>query len=111
MLLSKHPGRVRTATAQHSTREVSELEQRIRDDSFYEGPFFDGYGRTGLYVDGVFVDDDAVVVEVITVRADTGSYFTARYGPLVRVEVVGDRFECPALVPVAIRRSQGPSKP
>ena len=99
--LSKHPGRVRTATAQHSMREISELEERIRDDWFYEGPFFDGYGRTGLFVDGVWADDDAVVVKVITARADARAYFTARYGPLVRVEVVGDRFECPALPPPA----------
>ena len=92
--LSKHPGRVRTATAQHSTLEISRLEERIRDDWFYEGPFFDGYGRTGLLIAGVRADDVAVYVEVITARADAGSYFIARYGPLVHVEVVGDRFEC-----------------
>ena len=96
--LSKHPDRVRTATARHSTREISQLEERIRDDWFYEGPFFDGYGRAGLLITGVWADDEAVYVEVITARADAGAYFTARYGPIVRVEVAGDRFECPEVL-------------
>jgi hypothetical protein len=75
--------------------EINELEERVRDDWFYEGPIFDGYRRTGLLVDGVWADDNAVVIEVITARTDAGAYFTARYGPLVRVEVVSDRVECP----------------
>jgi hypothetical protein len=107
--LSKHPDRVFTAPAQHSTREVSDLEQRIRDDRFYEGPFFDGYGRTGLLVAGVWADDTAVHIEVITPRTDASDYFSARYGPLVRVQVVGDRFECPPLEPQA--PAIGPIRP
>jgi hypothetical protein len=99
--LSKHPGRVFTAPAQHSVGEVRDLEERIRDDWFYEGPFFDGYGRTGLLVTGVWADDTAVHIEVITARADSSDYFSARYGPLARVQVVGDRFECPPLQPQA----------
>ena len=71
--------------------------ERIRDDRFYEGPFFDGYGRTGLLITGVWADDTAVHIEVITSRVDAPDYFSARYGPLVRVQVVGDRFECPPL--------------
>ena len=49
--LSKYPDRVRAAPARYSVSEVSELEERVRDDWFYEGAFFDGYGRAGLYVE------------------------------------------------------------
>ena len=33
-------------------------------------------------------------MNVRTPRTDAAAYFAARYGPLVAVEVVGDRFEC-----------------
>ena len=36
-------------------------------------------------------------VALITRRADHAAYFQARYGPLVRTDVVGDRFECRAV--------------
>ncbi len=97
--LSEHPDRVRTAPARYSVQEVSELEERVRGDWSYEGAFFDGYGRAGLYVRSVRADEQAVHIGVITTRTDAAAYFTARYGPIVRVEVVGDRFECPELPP------------
>jgi hypothetical protein len=103
---SEYPDRVRTAPARYSVQEVSELEERVRGDWFYEGAFFDGYGRAGLYVRSVGADEQAVHIDVITTRTDAAAYFTARYGPIVRVEVVGDRFECPDLLP-----ADGPVRP
>ena len=97
--LSEHPDRVRTAPARYSVQQVSEVEERVRDDWFYEGAFFDGYGRAGLYVRSVGADAQAVHINVMTTRTDAAAYFIARYGPIVRVEVVGDRFECPELPP------------
>ena len=35
-----------------------------------------------------------LILNVRTPRTDATAYFAARYGPLVAVEVVGDRFEC-----------------
>ena len=35
-----------------------------------------------------------VDVQVITARTDAATWFARAYGPLVRVEVIGDRFEC-----------------
>jgi hypothetical protein len=37
-----------------------------------------------------------VELQVITPRPDAVAYFTNRYGPLVHVIVIGDRFECTA---------------
>ena len=47
-----------------------------------------------------------VYIDVITTRTGAAAYFTAYYGPIVRVEVVGDRFECPELPP-----ADGPVRP
>ena len=73
-----------------------ELPQYIGDDAGRSGDFLDGYGRSGFYVAGADGDEgeQVVEVEVITTRTDAAEWFARVYGPLVRVEVIGDRFEC-----------------
>ena len=44
-----------------------------------------------IYTD---VPTGTVTMNIVTTRTDAETYFTQRYGPLVRPVVVGDRFEC-----------------
>ena len=70
----------------------------IGDEARANGGFLDGYGRDGFYVNPDESDGEestqTVDIDVITTRTDAAEYFTRRFGPLVRVRVIGDRFEC-----------------
>ena len=93
---SRHPEQVRTETVTFTAADIERLEETIRTDAATGEGFFDGYGDAGFSFAGVSFDSKSakVVVRVRTPRTDAAAYFTARYGPLVAVEVVGDRFEC-----------------
>ncbi len=93
---SGHPKQIRTETVTFSAADVERLEETIRNDADAGDGFFDGYGDAGFSFAGVFFDSKTakVVVHVRTPRTDAAAYFTARYGPLIAVTAVGDRFEC-----------------
>ena len=79
----------------HPEHELRDLAERIEADAEPGSGFLDGYGRAGFYFAGAEVEDDqTITVRLITTRPDHAAYFAARYGPLVRTLVVGDRFEC-----------------
>jgi hypothetical protein len=92
--LSKDDVRIVRSTVQRDF--FYELPQNIGDDAGRSDGFLDGYGRNGFYVAGAEGDESEQVVDVkvITARTDAASWFARVYGPLVRVEVIGDRFEC-----------------
>jgi hypothetical protein len=94
--LVSHPDRVRTATVAYTLRQLQALADQVRRDLFALHGFLDGYGDAGFLVRRVEVEaaDGVVDVEVVSARADAAAYFAARYGPLVRVAVAGDRHEC-----------------
>jgi hypothetical protein len=92
----RRPDLTSTETVPYTLLQLRAIFDRLlRDDVMHDG-FFDGYGRAGFFVRSIRPDDDDGVVEleVVGVRADAAPYFAAAYGPLVRVEVVGDRYEC-----------------
>ena len=82
----------RAADAQQS--DVERLAERISADARAGDGFLDGYGRAGFAVAGMRVTRQTVVVQLYTTRQDHAAWFTARYGPAVRTEVIGDRYEC-----------------
>ena len=94
--LVEHPEAVRTETVTYTLRQLDALADQIRRDADLQGGFFDGYGRAGFFFAGteVPISEGVVRVQVVTTRTDAARYFAARYGPLVRAEVVGDRYEC-----------------
>ena len=94
--LVKHPAAVRTETVTYTLRQLDALADQIRRDADLQGGFFDGYGRAGFFFKGteVPISEGVVRVHVVTTRTDAALYFAARYGPLVRADVVGDRYEC-----------------
>jgi len=93
--LARRPDEIRTVKAVHTADELYETADRINQDALAGDGFLDGYGRAGFRVLVANGQDDTadVVVQVITTRTDAAAYF-ARYGDYVKVEVVGDRFEC-----------------
>jgi hypothetical protein len=94
--LAKYPDQLRTIRSTVQRDWFYTLPQYIGDDALMTDDFLDGYGRAGFYVvlaEG-HEETQSVDVTVITPRADAAAYFAARYGPLVRVHVIGDRFEC-----------------
>jgi hypothetical protein len=96
--LSKYPGQIRTIASTVQRDVFYELPYTIGDEARANGGFLDGYGRAGFYVNPDESDGDegtqTVDIDVITPRTDAQEYFTRRFGPLVRVRVIGDRFEC-----------------
>jgi hypothetical protein len=94
---SRHPKQIRTETVTFTAADVERLEETIENDAQAGDGFFDGYGDAGFRFAGASYDDRTakVILRVRTPRTDATAYFAARYGPLVSVEVVGDRFECP----------------
>jgi hypothetical protein len=94
--LSKYPDLLRTVHSTVQRDYFYELPQIIGDEASANDGFLDGYGRDGFYVRSAEGDEgsQSVDVEVVTARTDAAEYFTARFGPIVRVQVVGDRFEC-----------------
>jgi hypothetical protein len=95
---SKYPDAIRVENTSVTTDQLDALNKRIAEDAQAADRFFDGYGRAGLYLVGLWRDELTMRVElqVITPRPDAVAYFTSRYGPLVHVSVIGDRFECAA---------------
>ena len=93
---SRHPKQIRTETVTFTAADIERLEETIGNDAAAGDGFFDGYGDAGFSFAGATYDDRTakVVMRVRTPRTDAAAYFAARYGPLVAVEVVGDRFEC-----------------
>ena len=96
--LSTSPDRLRTKLSTVQRDWFYTLPQHIGDDAGLTDGFFDGYGRAGFYVVVVegHEETQSVDVTVITARADAAEYFRRLYGPIVNVQVVGDRFECRA---------------
>jgi hypothetical protein len=94
--LSKYPDLLRTITSTVQRDYFYELPQIIGDRAALNDGFLDGYGRDAFYVQSADGDEgsQSVDVDVITARPDAAAYFTAQFGPLVRVNVIGDRFEC-----------------
>jgi hypothetical protein len=92
--LTKLP--VRTVTVARTRTQLDALASRISAAAAAAGGFFDGYGHAGFYFANASRDEatNGVDVAVITSRTDAQAYFQARYGPLVRVIVIGTRFEC-----------------
>jgi hypothetical protein len=93
---SKFPDAIRVENTSVTTDQLDALNKRIAEDAQAVDRFFDGYGRVGLYLVGLWRDEltTRVELQVITPRPDAVAYFTSRYGPLVHVSVIGDRFEC-----------------
>jgi hypothetical protein len=96
--LTDHPDQLRTVTGKIQRDYFYELPYIIGDEARANGGFLDGYGRAGFYVDPQETDGDpgtqTVDIDVITTRTDAAEYFQRRWGPIVRVTVIGDRFEC-----------------
>jgi hypothetical protein len=94
--LVRRPDLMSTETVPYTLRQLRAIEDRLRHDGARNDRFFDGYGRAGFYLYDARAEEDAGVVEleVIGTRGDAPSYFAARYGPLVHVTVIGDRYEC-----------------
>ena len=92
--IAKVPVRFETSTIQRDWFYT--LPLYIGDDARPFDDFLDGYGRDGFYVAQAEGDEGAQTVDVyvITTRADADAYFKGRYGAIVRVHVIGDRFEC-----------------
>lgn len=95
--VAKYPGLLRIERSTVQRDVFYELPLHIGDDARELGDgFFDGYGRDGFFLAQADGDESTQTVEVrvITTRTDAAEYFARRYGPLVRVTVIGDRFEC-----------------
>jgi hypothetical protein len=95
---SKHPDAIRVENVTVTADQLAALNTRIADDAQTVSHFFDGYGHAGFYLIGLWRNELTLQVElqVITPRPDAVAYFTNRYGPLVHVSVIGDRFDCAA---------------
>lgn len=94
--LARFPYSLRLRHVTHSTRELTRIQDRISDD-------FDALAADGLYVSAVGVDSgrNDVSVELITARTDAAAAFRARYGPLVRVQVIATSLTSPACADLA----------
>ncbi len=96
--LATDPDRLRTQLSTVQRDWFYTLPQHIGDDAGLTDGFFDGYGRAGFYVVVAqgHAETQSVDVTVITARTDAAEYFRRRFGSIVNVQVVGDRFECRA---------------
>jgi hypothetical protein len=94
---SRHPKQIRTETVPFTSADIERLKDTLEADATAGDGFYDGYGDAGFAFAGVHYDDRAakLILRVRTPRTDAAAYFAARYGPLIAVNVVGDRFECP----------------
>ncbi|MBE2319690.1 hypothetical protein DVA67_027220 [Solirubrobacter sp. CPCC 204708] len=92
--LTRHRGKVRVMAVQFRASELEALARRIGEDALAGDGFLDGYGRAGFAVADANPDWQAVAVRLYTTRQDHAAWFAARYGPAVRTEVIGDRYEC-----------------
>lgn len=90
------PNQIRTRTVEHTHAELVLAARRIAADAVLGGGFLDGYGRAGFFYMDVRIELDAVIVGLVTTRPDHATWLRARYGPAVRTEVMGERFECAA---------------
>ena len=93
---SKFPHAIRVENTTVTPAQLDALQTRIAEDADAVDRFFDGYGRDSLYLTGLWRDDVTMrlEVQVVSPRPDAVAYFANRYGPLVHVSVIGDRFEC-----------------
>jgi hypothetical protein len=87
---SKHPKNVRVATATITRSALQELQEKI-DAALEQQRTFDGFYVAHAYEERA---TESVLISVVTARTDSQAYFTAKFGPHVRTEVVGDRVEC-----------------
>jgi hypothetical protein len=80
----------RVGTATVPLAQLDALEHTIRE-SLETSHEFDGFHV-------VYVDPDAatgtILIALVTARADHAAYFAAKWGPLVRTEVLAERYEC-----------------
>ena len=94
---SRHPKQIRTETVTFTTRghRASEGHDRGRRDAPATASSTATATRASTSRALYFDDMTAKLILLVrTPRTDATAYFAARYGPLVAVEVVGDRFEC-----------------
>ncbi len=95
--LTRHrPNQIRTRTAAFTYAALAEVARRIRADARAGSGFLDGYGRAGFLLHDVDIEAQTVTVRLASTRPDHAAWFSARYGPAVRTEVMGERFECAA---------------
>jgi hypothetical protein len=94
--VARRPELLRAVLTPYSARELEAVAERISEDAEAGDGFLDGFGDAGFLIAGAFPDGETgvVVVRVITPRADHAEYFRSRYGPAVRTELAGTRFEC-----------------
>jgi hypothetical protein len=92
--LMKYPDQLRVVRARWTAGELEALGERIREDANAGDGFVGGFGDAGFYVWHTYTDDARLVVKVISPRRDAGRYFRERYGPAVKVIVLGRRYEC-----------------
>jgi hypothetical protein len=80
--LARYPDQLRVIEVDNSEQDLTAIADRIGDDD-------DELEREGFTLSTVGADtgENAVVVELITRRADAAEFFAERYGP-VKVEVV-----------------------
>jgi hypothetical protein len=78
-------------------RQLERIGKRIRKDAYAGDGFVGGFGDAGFYVWHTYTDEARLVVKVISPRRDAVRYFRARYGPAVKVLVIGRRYECRAI--------------
>ncbi|HEY6890207.1 MAG TPA: hypothetical protein VI300_20555 [Solirubrobacter sp.] len=94
--LTKHPEAISVEPGAYPIAQLQALDDAIEAELEAGRGFLDAYGDGGFYLTSLYIDDaaDVIVVKVVSPRADAAEYFAARFGPAVRVEVVGDRYEC-----------------
>ncbi|MDA0162903.1 hypothetical protein OM076_21705 [Solirubrobacter ginsenosidimutans] len=94
--LTKHPEAVSVEQATYPIAQLRTVDDAIEAELEAGRGFLDAFGDAGFYVSSHYADDaaDVVVVRVVTPRGDAAEYFAARFGAAVRVEVIGDRYEC-----------------
>ncbi|MDA0183454.1 hypothetical protein OJ997_24305 [Solirubrobacter phytolaccae] len=92
--LTRFKGQLQTRPVQFTFAQLAALERQIRADAQVGSGFLDGYGRAGFFLQDIRVEGQSALVRVWTTRPDAATWLTARYGPAVSVEVVGERFEC-----------------
>jgi hypothetical protein len=94
--IARRPDEIRTVRAVHAVDEFYATADRINEDASAGDGFLDGYGRAGFRVLAANGHDQTadVVVDVVTTRPDAAAYFAARYGDYVKVNILGERFEC-----------------
>jgi hypothetical protein len=94
--LTKHPEAVSVEPGAYPAARLADLTDAIEAEREAGRGFLDAFGDGGFYLASLYIDNaaDVIVVKVATPRPDAVEYFATRFGAAVRVEVVGDRYEC-----------------